>query len=159
VLTDRESTAGETAGSHAAGHRPAQGCPGRELGDCAFPNLGFETSISRPGEIALLTAEGYETRCRRSGMQICAFLWVYYGTPPRIRGHQCRATRATMRRALCPRDDIDIDTWPAFRTRASARHGYATTRHVPYRVRSLSTRPPGPQFHAQNQQMRDLVAP
>jgi len=50
---------------------------------CALPNLGFEVKhYLGPGEIVLLTEEGMEQK-RPPGerMQICAFLWVYYGYP------------------------------------------------------------------------------
>ncbi len=50
---------------------------------CALPNTGFE--IERylgPGEIGIVTADGYE-QLKKPGeeMQICSFLWIYYGYP------------------------------------------------------------------------------
>lgn len=49
----------------------------------SFPNLGYE--IDRylgPGEIVRLHAEGVEQmRKPNEEMQICSFLWVYYGFP------------------------------------------------------------------------------
>ena len=49
----------------------------------SFPNLGYE--IDRylgPGEIVRLRADGVEQmRKPDEGMQICSFLWVYYGFP------------------------------------------------------------------------------
>ena len=50
---------------------------------CAFPNLGYEIeTYLGPGEIVYLKAEGYEQRKQPAAqMQICAFLWVYYGYP------------------------------------------------------------------------------
>ena len=50
---------------------------------CAFPNLGYETDyFIGPGEIVLVTADSI-TQLRKPGdkMQICSFLWVYYGYP------------------------------------------------------------------------------
>ena len=49
----------------------------------AFPNLGFETvGYVGPGEIIHITAQT-KTQLRKpnKGMQICSFLWVYYGFP------------------------------------------------------------------------------
>ena len=52
----------------------------------AFPNLGFETSYYvGPGEIVRLTAEGMEQlRKPEENMQICSFLWIYYGFPTSV---------------------------------------------------------------------------
>ena len=50
---------------------------------CSFPNTGFKTSkFLGPGEIGILTEKGYE-QIKKPGenMQICTFLWVYYGSP------------------------------------------------------------------------------
>lgn len=51
---------------------------------CSFPNLGYELCYDiRPGEIVRLTADGYESLNQPGKkMQICSFLWVYYGYPP-----------------------------------------------------------------------------
>jgi len=51
---------------------------------CSFPNTGFELEYYLgPGEVVHVTADGY-TQLRKPGdkLQICAFLWVYYGYPP-----------------------------------------------------------------------------
>jgi amidophosphoribosyltransferase len=50
---------------------------------CSFPNLGFAVERDLgPGETVLLTADGFEQRLApRDSLQICAFLWVYYGFP------------------------------------------------------------------------------
>jgi amidophosphoribosyltransferase len=51
---------------------------------CAFPNLDLETvSYLGPGEIVELTPDGYR-QLKKPGekMQVCSFLWVYYGYPP-----------------------------------------------------------------------------
>ena len=50
---------------------------------CAFPNLGYkEEYILGPGEAVRMTADGYEQIVRpKKKMQICSFLWIYYGYP------------------------------------------------------------------------------
>ena len=49
----------------------------------SFPNLGFEPCYELgPGEIVRITADGTEQiRPANKKMQICSFLWVYYGFP------------------------------------------------------------------------------
>ena len=50
---------------------------------CAFPNLGYELERDLgPGEIVRICADGYE-QIKPAGdrMQVCSFLWVYYGYP------------------------------------------------------------------------------
>lgn len=50
---------------------------------CALPNLGYEPVRDLgPGEVVLFTADGAETRVPPGPrLQICSFLWVYYGYP------------------------------------------------------------------------------
>jgi amidophosphoribosyltransferase len=50
----------------------------------AFPNLDYNTEYYLgPGEIVLITADSFEQlRKPNDKMQICSFLWVYYGYPP-----------------------------------------------------------------------------
>ncbi|GAF97594.1 unnamed protein product, partial [marine sediment metagenome] len=49
----------------------------------AFPNLDYEILKDLgPGEIVLATADGVETRKpANKQMQMCSFLWIYYGYP------------------------------------------------------------------------------
>ena len=49
----------------------------------SFPNLGYEVErYLGPGEIVRLRAEGIEQmRKPEERMQVCSFLWVYYGFP------------------------------------------------------------------------------
>ena len=52
--------------------------------DCAFPNLGYHSCYNvGPAEIVLVTADEIR-QLKKPGdeMQICAFMWVYYGYPP-----------------------------------------------------------------------------
>src|SRR4030042_1401883 len=52
----------------------------------AFPNLGYEFEHNLgPGEIMHITPEGIKQLAPpREKMQICAFLWVYYGYPASV---------------------------------------------------------------------------
>ncbi|MDD4645649.1 MAG: amidophosphoribosyltransferase, partial [Bacteroidales bacterium] len=51
---------------------------------CSFSNIGYDTHYNvGPGEIVRLTANQMESVLpAKSEMQICSFLWVYYGYPP-----------------------------------------------------------------------------
>lgn len=79
---------------------------------CSFPNTGFELDyFMGPGEILHVTSEGY-TQLRTPGkkMQICAFLWVYYGYPPSyyegINVDECRYRCGAF---LARRDSVEAD--------------------------------------------------
>jgi amidophosphoribosyltransferase len=79
---------------------------------CSFPNTGFEIEYYLgSGEIVEVTADGF-TQLRKPGdkMQICAFLWVYYGYPPSyyegINVDECRYRCGA---ALARRDDVEVD--------------------------------------------------
>ena len=49
----------------------------------SFPNSGYEVDYYLgPGEIVEIIAEGHQTiKPEEEKMQICSFLWVYYGYP------------------------------------------------------------------------------
>ncbi len=79
---------------------------------CSFPNTGFELDyFMGPGEIVKLGSEGY-TQLRKPGntLQICAFLWVYYGYPPSyyegINVDECRYRCGAV---LARRDSVEAD--------------------------------------------------
>lgn len=52
--------------------------------DCAFPNLGYKSCYNvGPAEIVLVTPDEIkQLKAPGDKMQICAFMWVYYGYPP-----------------------------------------------------------------------------
>ncbi len=79
---------------------------------CSFPNTGFEIEYYLgPGEIVHMSSEGY-TQLRKPGdkMQICAFLWVYYGYPPSFyEGINVDECRYRCGASLARRDDVEAD--------------------------------------------------
>jgi amidophosphoribosyltransferase len=82
---------------------------------CAFPNLGYEIEkYLGPGEIMFMTAEGYEQRKEPADqMQVCAFLWVYYGYPASCyEGINVEAARNRCGRALAKNDMLLKETFP-----------------------------------------------
>jgi len=129
----------------------------------AFPNLGYEVDrFLGPGETFFLTAEGYEQRIQPgSAMQICAFLWVYYGYPAsEYEGINVEYVRNRCGAALARRDNTDID-FVAGIPDSGIGHaiGYANEKKTAYVRPFVKYTPTWPHsFMPQNQIMRDLVA-
>jgi amidophosphoribosyltransferase len=130
---------------------------------CAFPNLGFATEhFLGPGEVVFLTADGWETRQPPgSRMQICTFLWVYYGYPAsEYEGINVESVRYNCGAALARGDDAAVDCVAGIPDSGIAHAlGYAAARGIPYRRPFVKYTPTWPRsFMPQNQAMRDLVA-
>jgi amidophosphoribosyltransferase len=130
---------------------------------CAFPNLGYEIEkFLGPGEIILITADRYEQKkAPQDRMQVCAFLWVYYGYPATsYEGINVEATRNQCGKALAKNDQVDID-FVAGIPDSGIGHaiGYANEKNIPYVRPFVKYTPTWPRsFMPQNQSIRDLVA-
>jgi amidophosphoribosyltransferase len=130
---------------------------------CSFPNLSF--SIERflgPGEIVRLTTDGIEQmRKPNEKMQICSFLWVYYGYPPSFYEHiNVDETRYRCGAALAKNDTVDAD-FVAGIPDSGIGHamGYSNERGIPLKRPYTKYTPTWPRsFMPQNQVTRDLVA-
>jgi len=133
------------------------------LETCAFPNLGYEVeSYLGPGEIVLMTEEGVE-RKRPPGkrMQICSFLWVYYGYPASCyEGINVEATRNRCGEALARRDKVKVDMVAGIPDSGTGHAiGYASQSKTPYARPFVKYTPTWPRsFMPQDQAVRDLVA-
>ncbi len=130
---------------------------------CAFPNLGFEVEhFLGPGETVFITADGWEQRLPPGDkMQVCCFLWVYYGYPAsEYEGINVENVRYNCGAALARRDNIDVDVVSGIPDSGIGHAlGYANYRHLPYRRPFVKYTPTWPRsFMPQNQKMRDLVA-
>ena len=129
----------------------------------AFPNLGYETDyFLGPGEIVFMTQDGYEQRQKPGDkMQICAFLWVYYGYPASsYEDINVESVRYRCGRSLAKHDDIRID-FVAGIPDSGIGHalGYAMEKQTPYMRPFVKYTPTWPRsFMPQNQQIRNLVA-
>lgn len=78
----------------------------------AFPNLGFETvHYVGPGEIVRITAdEMIQMRKPNEEMQICSFMWIYYGFPTSCyEGRNVEQMRNECGRAMGETDDVEVD--------------------------------------------------
>jgi len=130
---------------------------------CSFSNLNYEIDkFLGPGEIVRITAEGYEQiRKPDEKMQICAFLWVYYGYPPSYyEGINVDETRYRCGAALAKRDSVEAD-FVAGIPDSGLGHaiGYSNERKIPYMRPYAKYTPTWPRsFMPQNQTTRDLVA-
>ncbi len=129
----------------------------------AFPNLGYE--IERylgPGEVVFLTEDGIEQKKPPGNkMQICGFLWVYYGFPSSsYEGINVEDVRNRCGIALARKDDIAVDLVAGIPDSGIAHAiGYANEAHVPYRRPFVKYTPTWPRsYMPQVQEVRDLVA-
>ena len=133
------------------------------LETCAFPNLGYETDrLLGPGEIVRMTAEGVE-QCMGPGdrMQICAFLWIYYGYPAsEYEGINVELVRNRCGAALARADSVEVDMVAGIPDSGTGHAvGYAHEAGVPYRRPFVKYTPTWPRsFMPQDQKIRDLVA-
>jgi len=130
---------------------------------CAFPNLGYRvTRYMGPGEIVLLTASGvHQLRAPLEAMQICAFLWVYYGYPASsYEGINVEVVRNRCGEALARRDDVEVDMVAGIPDSGTGHAlGYASFAGIPYRRPFVKYTPTWPRsFMPQDQEQRDLVA-
>lgn len=130
---------------------------------CAFPNLGYEVfSFLGPGEAVFITPEGIEQRIPPGNqMQVCSFLWVYYGYPAsEYEGINVEWVRNRCGSALARRDHETID-FVAGIPDSGIGHalGYAGEKKIPYLRPFVKYTPTWPRsFMPQNQDLRDLVA-
>ncbi len=130
---------------------------------CAFANLGFEIEkFLGPGEIVRITADGYEQiKKPLNKMQVCAFLWVYYGYPPSYYENiNVDETRYRCGAALARKDNIEAD-FVAGIPDSGLGHaiGYTNERNIPFMRPYAKYTPTWPRsFMPQNQVARKLVA-
>lgn len=130
---------------------------------CSFFNLGFGPLRDLgPGEIVCVTADGVEVlRKPNLKMQICAFLWVYYGYPPSFyEGINVEECRYRCGAALARRDGISADFVSGIPDSGVAHAvGYSNESRIPYMRPYAKYTPTWPRsFMPQNQEIRNLVA-
>ena len=122
----------------------------------SFPNLDYE--IDRylgPGEIVRMTADGVEQ------MQICSFLWVYYGFPTSCyEGRNVEEVRFTSGLKMGQNDDSEVDCACGIPdSGVGMALGYAEGKGVPYHRAISKYTPTWPRsFTPSKQEMRSLVA-
>ena len=129
----------------------------------SFPNLDYE--IDRylgPGEIVRMTADGVEQlRKPEEKMQICSFLWVYYGFPTSCyEGRNVEEVRFTSGLKMGQSDDSEVDCACGIPdSGVGMALGYADRKGVPYHRAISKYTPTWPRsFTPSKQEMRSLVA-
>jgi amidophosphoribosyltransferase len=130
---------------------------------CAFPNLDYvlERNLG-PSEIVLITEDGVEQKAPPGDrMQICAFLWVYYGYPASsYEGINVEAVRYRCGAALARREKLELDLVAGIPDSGTGHAlGYSHEARVPYKRPFVKYTPTWPRsFMPQDQTVRDLVA-
>jgi len=145
-------TIGQKAGAYAV-----------TLETCALPNLGYQVMRSLgPGEIVRITPDGVEQRALPGDrMQICSFLWVYYGYPASsYENINVEVVRYRCGALLARHDNVDIDMVAGIPDSGTGHAiGYSNEARVPYGRPFVKYTPTWPRsFMPQDQATRDLVA-
>lgn len=129
----------------------------------SFPNLDYEIdSYLGPGEIVRLRADGIE-QMRKPGqkMQICSFLWVYYGFPTSCyEGRNVEEVRFKMGKKMGQQDKSEVDCACGIPdSGVGMALGYAEGKGVPYHRAISKYTPTWPRsFTPGRQELRNLVA-
>lgn len=130
---------------------------------CSFPNLGFSIEANLgPGEIVRFTPDGSEQlRKPEKEMQICAFLWTYYGYPVcEYEGRNVDEMRYKCGKDMAATDDTEVDYVSAIPDSGIGMAlGYAQGLGVPYKRAIVKYTPTWPRsFTPGTQERRELVA-
>ena len=129
----------------------------------ALSNLGYEVDrYLGPGEIVRIRSDGVETLVPPGEqMQICSFLWVYYGYPAsNYEGINTEVVRNRCGAALAKADEIEVDMAAGIPDSGTGHAiGYANQAGIPYGRPFVKYTPTWPRsFMPQDQRVRDLVA-
>lgn len=146
----------------------------REDGYClsfesfAFEKLGYETYRELlPAEIVKITADGVEVMAEgKTDMNICTFLWTYYGYPNSVYEGITVETMRTRNGEIMAEWDINHNTLPDVDyicgvPDSGVPHaiGYANRSGIPFARPFIKYTPTWPRsFMPQNQSMRNKVA-
>lgn len=129
----------------------------------SLPNLDYEIEkFIGPGEIVRLRAESIEQlRAPNDKMQICSFLWVYYGFPiSSYEGRNVEEVRFTSGLKMSKNDDAVVDCVCGIPDSGIGQAlGYAEGKAIPYHRAITKYTPTWPRsFTPSDQSMRSLVA-
>ena len=130
---------------------------------CSFVNLGYEIEYTvGPGEIVEVTADSIkQLRKPNEDMQICAFLWTYYGYPAcEYEGRNVEAMRYDSGLKMGKNDDVDVDFICAIPDSGIGMAlGYSQGKGLPYQRGIVKYTPTWPRsFTPSTQERRELVA-
>lgn len=129
----------------------------------SLPNLGYDLIRDiGPGEIVKITHDKIEClKEAETGLQICSFLWVYYGFPiSSYEGVNVEEVRFNSGYLMGQSDDTEVDCVCGIPdSGVGMALGYAEGKGVPYHRAVAKYTPTWPRsFTPSNQAMRSLVA-
>lgn len=129
----------------------------------AYFNLGYRDEKELgPGEIVFISTYGIEQLSPpRPKMQICAFLWTYFGYPTSsYEGVNVEQMRYDCGKILAQKDNTDVDFIAGIPDSGTAHAiGYANESGIPFARPFIKYTPTWPRsFMPTNQSMRNLVA-
>ncbi|MEG1837751.1 MAG: amidophosphoribosyltransferase [Bacteroidaceae bacterium] len=129
----------------------------------SFPNLDYEIEkFVGPGEIVHIKADSMvQLRKPNEKMQICSFLWVYYGFPnSSYEGRNVEEVRFNSGLKMGKTDTADADCVCGIPDSGIGQAlGYAEGKEIPYHRAIVKYTPTWPRsFTPSNQDMRSLVA-
>lgn len=130
---------------------------------CAFPNLGFEVCYNvGPAEIIEIKADSIkQLKAPEKEMQVCAFLWTYYGYPVcEYENRNVDVMRYDSGLEMGKADGTEVDFVSAVPDSGIGMAlGYAEGKNVPYKRGIVKYTPTWPRsFTPSTQERRELVA-
>jgi len=130
---------------------------------CAFPNLKYKIKkYLGPGEVIYINENGLEQKIAPGNrMQICGFLWVYYGYPASsYENINVEVVRYKCGSSLAKYDDLQIDLVAGIPDSGTGHGlGYASEAKIPFSRPFVKYSPTWPRsFMPQDQIIRDEVA-
>jgi len=140
-----------------------EGCYAVTMETCAFPNLGYEISkYLGPGEVVFINEEGFQQKIPPGDrLQICSFLWVYYGYPASsYEGINVETVRNRCGACLAKQDEEEFDLVAGIPDSGTGHGvGYANEAKIPFARPFVKYTPTWPRsFMPQDQSIRDKVA-
>jgi amidophosphoribosyltransferase len=130
---------------------------------CAFPNLGYKiTKYLGPGELIFISKKGLEQKIAPGNrLQICSFLWVYYGYPAsNYEDINVEVVRYKCGSYLAKNNSVEIDLVAGIPDSGTGHGlGYANEAKIPFSRPFVKYTPTWPRsFMPQDQSIRDIVA-
>jgi len=130
---------------------------------CAFPNIEYKiTKYLGPGEVVYISKKGIKQKIAPGDqLQICAFLWIYYGYPAsNYEDINVEVVRYKCGSYLAKKDNIEIDLVAGIPDSGTPHGlGYASEAKIPFSRPFVKYTPTWPRsFMPQDQSIRDLVA-
>ena len=129
----------------------------------SFANMEYQTEyFVGPGEIVKVKADGIEQMLApNSKMQICSFLWIYYGYPSvNYENINVESARYRLGYAMGKTDDTEVDlVAPIPDSGIGMAIGYSNGKQIPYQRAVVKYTPTWSRsFTPSNQAMREHVA-